>query len=345
MRLLRGPDREEAEPHRRRHRRGELRHREGAGQLPGFGDARAAHRPRRGHRLHRPGARRRGTDCDAGGLGPLARPATARQAADHRGAGAAGHRAGDGSGAAIAELAMAFAHAGRAGRLLGRRRIPPRRLDQRAPRRRYDGYADFDRHPGRIRLVGLRAVLRRCRNARHAARFQFRRRERRRGVEYLFRGRGGCHRIHPHRTLFRDPLEGAGRIGAAGAAGNGRERRCGAAWRHRNSHSHRRSAPRRAVPGPSRREGRDGRHCGRGQFGHRYEHADRRVGACGGRARRSGGRWMRECGRHADRARHPRRGRHPARADGRAGRGGAERQGSGAAAGRPDLRRYSCRSC
>ena len=82
-----------------------------------------------------------------------------------------------------------------------------------------------------------------------------------------------------------------------------------------------------------------------GTLGGRRLDAHRRVGAGRGRRRRRGRRRDRQRRRPAGRPGHPGRRRHPARPDGPAGRGRAERQGAGAAAGRPGLRRSSCRSC
>ena len=102
---------------------------------------------------------------------------------------------------------------------------------------------------------------------------------------------------------------------------------------------HRRAGRRHAVRGPARREGRDRRRRRGGRLGRRRLAADRRVGAGRGRPGRRRRRRHGQRRRPARRPRHPRRGRHPARPDGAAGRGRPERQGRGAAPGRPDLRR------
>ncbi len=74
-----------------------------------------------------------------------------------------------------------------------------------------------------------------------------------------------------------------------------------------------------------------------GSVSHRRLDAHRRVGAGGGAAGRPGGRCDGERRRPTGGAGQPRWRRHPAGPDGADGRGGAERQGAGAAAGRPDL--------
>ena len=69
-------------------------------------------------------------------------------------------------GAAVRQLAVALAGAGQPGGRLGRLAVPPRRLAQPAPRRGDDGHPRLPRHAGRLRLVAVRAVLRRRRHAR-----------------------------------------------------------------------------------------------------------------------------------------------------------------------------------
>ena len=71
--------------------------------------------------------------------------------------------------------------------------------------------------------------------------------------------------------------------------------------------------------------------------------ADRGVGAGRGAARRHGRRGHHQCRRPAGRARDPGRCTDPARADGEARRGRAERQGAGAAIGRPGVSRVRAR--
>ena len=95
---------------------------------------------------------------------------------------------------------------------------------------------------------------------------------------------------------------------------------------------------RRPVRRPAGREDRHRRRRRGRRVRRRRQHGHRRVGAGRGRARRPGRRRDGQRRRPAGRARHPGRRRHPAGADGRAGRAGADRQGRGAAPGRPDLR-------
>ena len=161
LRVVREPDREEAEQARRRHRDRQLRHREGQGHL------RRRRRPRpRSSRRSRPPAtpprcrsrerrpRRRGRADD-----PIR--AAAAPADRLARAGGAGDRAGDGPGAAVHLLAVALADAGRAGRGVGGVAVPPGRVDEPAARRGHHGHADLDGHARRVRLVAVRAVLRR----------------------------------------------------------------------------------------------------------------------------------------------------------------------------------------
>ena len=68
---------------------------------------------------------------------------------------------------AVRVLAVAVADAGRARRGLGRLAVPPRRLGQPAARHDDHGHPGLARHPRGARLVGLRALLRHRRHARH----------------------------------------------------------------------------------------------------------------------------------------------------------------------------------
>ena len=70
--------------------------------------------------------------------------------------------------AAVRQLAVAEPDPGRAGRGVGGVAVPPRRLDEPPARRRDHGHADQRRRARRVRLVAVRAVLRRRRDARHA---------------------------------------------------------------------------------------------------------------------------------------------------------------------------------
>ena len=158
LRLVRRADREEAQPARRRHRHGQLRHREG----PGHASARRRHhrrprRHRREDRLHR-------RAC------PARRPSSTEARARRRAAAAAGCWSSRGArpcrssllamvpALQFAGLAVAVAGAGHPRRRLGRRAVPPRGLDQPAARRRDHGHAGLARHARRLRLVAVRAV-------------------------------------------------------------------------------------------------------------------------------------------------------------------------------------------
>ena len=79
---------------------------------------------------------------------------------------------GDDPAAAVRELAVALAHARRAGRGLGRAAVPSRRVGEPQARRRDDGHADLRRHARRVRLVAVRAVRPRGRHAGHAMGFE-----------------------------------------------------------------------------------------------------------------------------------------------------------------------------
>ena len=115
----------------------------------------------------RPTGRSGGTGFDRTGRGPgggvAAPPADRLHGADGAGAGA-----GDGRPVAVRQLAVAVPDAGRAGGGVGGVAVPPRGLDESAARRRHDGHPDQRRRARRVRLVAVRAVLRRRRDARHA---------------------------------------------------------------------------------------------------------------------------------------------------------------------------------
>ena len=218
--------------------------------------------------------------------------------------------------------------------------VPPGRLDQPAPRRRHHGHADLARHARRVRLVAVRAVPRHRRRARHDAPVRADHRAQRRRRQHLPRGRRRRHRRSSSPAATSRPAPSAGPA-----------RRCG-----RCSSSAPRTSPccatasRRAIPVDELAVGdlfvvRPGEKIATdGVVDEGTSAVDAsmltgesvpvEVGA--GRRRRRRDRQRR---RPARRPGHPGRRRHPARPDGPAGRGGAERQGRGAAAGRPDLRR------
>ncbi len=251
-------------------------------------------------------------------------------------------RDGDDHAAPGHQLAVALAHAGRAGRGVGRLAVPPCRLGQPPPRHLDDGHPDLARHAGGAGLVGLRAVLGHGRGAGHDPPVRAHRRTHRRRRQHLPRGGRGGHDVHPGRALLRGAVEAAGRRGPAGPARAGRQGRRGAPRRSgrpgRGAHPDRPARGGHAIRGPPRREDRDRRRHRGGRLGRRRLDAHRRVGARRGRSRRRRRRRHRQRRRPARRPRHPGRQRHPARPDGPAGRGRPERQGPGAAPGRPDLR-------
>ncbi len=270
---------------------------------------------------------------------PRGRAGGAAAAADRqRRAVGAGGAAGDGPRLAVHVLAVAVAHPGRTGGRLGWLAVPPGRLDQPAARRRHHGHPGVAGHACRLRVVPGRPVLRHGRDARHAARDRVDPVPGRRTRLHLPGGRRRRHHLHPGRPLHRGPLEAAGRCGAAGAARAGVQGRRRAAGRRRGPDRDRAAGGRRRVRGPTRRGDRHRRHRGAGQLGGGHVDADRRVRTGRGRAGRPRGRRLRERRRTTRRPRHPGRFRHPARPDGPAGGGGPDRQGPGAAAGRPDLR-------
>ena len=135
LRVVREPHRTQAEQARRRAGDGQLRHGEGAGPGPGGSRPGRARGAGRGRGLHRDAARaarvRRRRGHRARPDAPAARPARRQRRA--RGA---GDRAGDGARPAVHLLAVDLAHARRARRGVGRVAVPPRGVDEPAPRRR-----------------------------------------------------------------------------------------------------------------------------------------------------------------------------------------------------------------
>ena len=218
VRVVRRADREEAQSDGRRDRDGQLRDREGEGQLrrpvtagdliaqieaTGYTAATSSSPPG----SHRASERRRTSDDD-----PTERPA---RAADHLDdPDGAGHRDGDDPRPAVRRLAVAVAHARRTGRRVGRVAVPPRRVDEPPPRCGHDGHADLGRHARRVRMEPVRPVLRRCRRAVDAPRVLAPSRAGDGIVTDLPRGRRRGHRVHPRRPILR----GAGAKRRSGAA-------------------------------------------------------------------------------------------------------------------------------
>ena len=234
------------------------------------------------------------------------------------------------------------ADAGRARRHLGRLAVPPRDLDQPAARRRDDGHPGLPRRARRLRLVAVRALPRRCRRARHG---------RCRSPSCPARGSAAptrsTSRSPPGVTLFL--LTGRW-LEARAKRSSGAALRALLAMGAKDVAVAARTALRARVPveqlavgdefvvRPGEKVATDGVVVeGTSAVDASMltgEPVPVEVGPGDARRRRDGQRR-----RPAGRPRHPGRRRHPARPDGPAGRGRAERQGAGAAAGRPDLRR------
>ena len=240
---------------------------------------------------------------------------------------------------------MAVADAGRPGGRLGRLAVPPGGLDQPAARRRHDGHPGLAGHAGRLRLVAVRAVPRHRRDAGHDPPVRADRRPHRRRRQHLPRGRRRGDHVHPRRPLLRGPVQAPGRRGAAGAAGAGRQgrRRSCATARGAASPVDQLAVGDRFVVRPGEKIATDGVVIeGTSAVDASMltgESVPVEVGpgdAVVGATVNAGGRLVVRATRvGADTAAGP---------DGPAGRGRAERQGRGAAAGRPDLRASSCRS-
>ncbi len=247
----------------------------------------------------------------------------------------AGRASRHGPGAAVRQLAVALAHAGRARRHLGGLAVPPGRLAQPAPPRRDDGHAGVGRCPRRVRVVAVGAVPRRRGDGGHADALHAGARLGCRHRRDLPRGRRRRHRVHPVRPLLRGARQASVRCRPARAARAGREGRRGAARRGRDTGAGGAARRRRPLRRTTRREGRDGR-GGRGRHvGHRCQPGDRRVRAGRGRAGRCRHGRDRQRRRPARRPSHPGRQRHPPGPDRPAGHRRAVRQGAGAATRRP----------
>ncbi len=154
----------------------------------------------------------------------------------------------------------------------------------------------------------------------------------------LSRGRRRRHDLHPRRPLFRGARQAAVRRSASRPARHGRQgRRSAAAWIDRNPHSDKTTRRQRRLRGAARREDRHRRCRGFGHIGGGHVDADRRARA----GRRGPRRQRRRCDRQrrwtAGGAGHACRLGHSAGPDGPAGHRSPERQGRGAAAGRPGV--------
>ena len=224
--------------------------------------------------------------------------------------------------------------------------VPPAALDQPAARHRHDGHADLAGRLRGVRLVAVRAVPRRRRHAGHDRRLP---------------ARPPIRRPVAARSTSRSPPAsppsswpaGTSRRAPSGAPAP----RCGRCWssarrtsrccataassripveRAGASATSSWCAPARRSPPTAWSSRAARRSTPRMLTG---ESVPVEVGE-----RRRGGRRDGQRRRPAGGARDPGRRGHPAGADGAAGRGRAERQGRGAAAGRPDRPRCSCRS-
>ena len=164
--------------------------------------------------------------------------------------------------------------------------------------------------------------------------------------QHLPGGRGRGDRVHPGRPLLRGALQAPRRRRAAGPAGARRQGRRGAARRREKRDPDRPARGRRPVRRPARREDRHRRRrSSEGSSAVDAVHADRRVRAGGGRPgrRASSGATVNAGGRlvvRATRVGADTQLAQMARLVEEAQTGKAQR----AAAGRPDLRRSSCRS-
>ena len=252
LRVVRQPDRAQAQQARRRGRHRQLRDREGEGQLP---------RDRHTRRPWSPPSSRRGT-----ARGCRRPPAVDRRVEPRRPAAAAAAGLGRADVARRGRwrwcrrwqfdywqwLSLTLAAPGRG---LGRLAVPPRRLGQPAPRHVDHGHPGLARHPRGARLVGLRPVP--------AARpgtpgmthpFELTIERGRRRRQHLPRGRRGRDHVHPRRPLLRGALQAAGRGRAAGAAGARRQGRGGARadGGRRGADPDRPAGRRRHVRGPAR---------------------------------------------------------------------------------------------
>ena len=235
----------------------------------------------------------------------------------------------------------AVARARRAGRRVGGMAVPPRRVDQPAPRRRDDGHAHLDRRLGGIPVVAVRTLLRPRRHARHDARIRVDRPAQRRRRQHLPRGRRRRDDVRPRRPLLRGALQAPrGRRAArsARARGEGRRRAAATASKGRDPASRRLRVGDEFVVRPGEKIATDGVVVsGTSAVDASMvtgESVPVEVGAGDAVDRRD-----RQRRRAARRARHARRRRHSARADGAARRRGAVGQGRRAAPRRPHLGR------
>ena len=219
------PDRAQAQQARRRHRHGQLRHREGAAsRVPGDRRHRrpARHRRAAGYAADaaaRPYRARRVRDRPPDRHDPELAALRQRLVVARRPRRVPVVAAGDGPGPQFDGLAVAVADARRAGRRLGRagRSTGPRGPTCVTARPRWTRWSRSAAR--RLRLVAVRAVLRRRRRTGHDPRRSSCTVDRGDGAGAdLPRGRRRRHHVPARRALPRGPRQAPRRRGAAGAA-------------------------------------------------------------------------------------------------------------------------------
>ncbi len=109
--------------------------------------------------------------------------------------------------AAVHLLAVGLPRARCAGRRVGCVAVPPRRVDQPAPRRRDDGHPRLDRRLRGVPVVAVRPLLRPRGHAGHDARIRVDRPAQRRRGEHLLRGRRRGHDVRARRPLLRGAIQ------------------------------------------------------------------------------------------------------------------------------------------
>ena len=177
LRVVREPDRAQAQQARRRHR--DVNYATEKARVS-FADPVTDRRPARGRlgrRVRRGAAGHRGR-AGASVTGDVPDPELDRPAAAAgrlRAALRPGRAAVDGARPAVRRLAVGVAHPGDAGRGLGSLAVPPGRVGEPAARRDHDGHARLAGCAGGVRLVAGRAVLRDRRRDRDDPRVRARR--------------------------------------------------------------------------------------------------------------------------------------------------------------------------